>query len=50
MTINRTVELSEEQVSDFEKLAHQDGFGVFIDNEPEMPEEIQQQMEERARN
>jgi hypothetical protein len=48
MTVYRTVELSEEQVSQFEKLALENGFVVVEDADPEIPQEIQNQMTERA--
>jgi len=48
MTVYRTVELSEEQVSQFEKLALENGFVVVEDADPEIPKEIQNQMAERA--
>ena len=48
MTVYRTVELSEEQVSQFEKLALENGFVVVEDADPEIPQEIQDQMAERA--
>jgi len=48
MTVYRTVELSEEQVSLFEKLALENGFVVVEDADPEIPQEIQDQMAERA--
>ena len=48
MTVYRTVELSEEQVSQFEKLALENGFVVVEDADPEFPQEIQDQMAERA--
>ena len=48
MTVYRTVELSEEQVSQFEKLALENGFVVVEDADPEIPQEIQNQMAERA--
>ncbi len=48
MTVYRTVELSEEQVSQFEELALENGFVVVEDADPEIPQEIQDQMAERA--
>jgi hypothetical protein len=48
MTVYRTVELSEEQVSQFEKLALENGFVVVEDADPEIPQEIQNQMAERT--
>ena len=48
MTVYRTVELSEEQVSQFEKLALENGFVVVEDAYPKIPQEIQDQMAERA--
>ncbi|HOY96641.1 MAG TPA: hypothetical protein PK509_12935 [Catalimonadaceae bacterium] len=50
MTVYRTVELSEEQVHQFEKLAFEHGFVVVEDTDPEIPKEIQDQMAERAEN
>jgi len=44
------VELSEEQVSHFEEFAHKYGFVVVEDDEPEIPDDIQKQMIERAQN
>ena len=49
MTVYRTVELSEEQVHQFEKLALEHGFVVVEDTDPEIPKEIQDQMAERAK-
>ena len=48
MTVYRTVELSVEQVSQFEKLALENGFVVVEDADPEIPNEIQNQMADRA--
>ena len=48
MTVYRTVALSDEQVHQFEKLVQEYGFVVVEDADPEVPQEIQDQMAERA--
>lgn len=50
MTVRRTVEISEEQLAQFEQWAHEKGYAILEDQDPEIPQEVVQEMMERAEN
>jgi len=47
MTVFRTVQMSNDQVSRFEKLMEQPGFEIVLNEASEIPIEVQKEMQRR---
>jgi len=50
MTVYRTVQISEEQVTRFEKMMEENGFEIIQNEAPDIPLEVQREMERRSKN
>jgi hypothetical protein len=50
MTVYRTVQISEDQVTRFEKMMAENGFEIIQNEAPDIPLEVQREMERRAKN
>jgi len=47
MTIYRTVQISDDQLPKFEKIMEENGFEIILSEAPEIPLEVQQEVERR---
>ncbi len=50
MTVLRTVQISDDQLSRFEKMMEENGFKIIREDYSEIPLEVQQEIERRAVN
>lgn len=50
MTVFRTVQIPGDQLPKFEKMMEENGFEIVQNEDPEIPMEVQEEMERRARN
>jgi hypothetical protein len=50
MTVYRTVQISDDQLSKFEKMMEENGFEIILAEPPEIPMEVQKEMERRWEN
>lgn len=50
MTIYRTVQISDDQLPRFEKMMAENGFEIIDNEAPEIPMEVQKEMELRSKN
>lgn len=47
MTVYRTVQIPDDQLSRFEKMMKENGFEIITNEAPEIPIEVQREMERR---
>ncbi len=47
MTVYRTVQISDDQLPRFEKMMEENGFEIILSEAPEIPIEVQKEMERR---
>jgi hypothetical protein len=47
MTVYRTVRISDDQLPKFEKMMDENGFEIILNEAPEIPLEMQKEMERR---
>ena len=50
MTVYRTVQISDDQLPKFEKMMEENGFEIILNEAPEIPLEVQNEMQRRAKN
>jgi hypothetical protein len=47
MTVYRTVQISDDQLPKFEKMMEENGFDIILNEAPEIPLEVQKEMQRR---
>jgi|GEM_PF-1105597 hypothetical protein len=50
MPVYRTVQIADDQLPRFEKMMEENGFEIIISEAPEIPLEVQREMQRRADN